>query len=153
MPSGFFHIIIAIALFLVFLSYSPGNAGSMAFAAFLLSSLAPDLDSRNSKIRRYASLTAALAPALFVSVTLDADTVVRLASSVITFASFYVLFSNAPTSHRGKKSLHRVGAAVAVSALIGFLFWFFMGQEFLQITIASFAGYGSHLAIDLLFKK
>ncbi len=153
MPSGFLHIIIATALLMVFLSYFPGNAGGMAFAAFLLSSLAPDLDSRNSKIRKYASVAAALVPALFVVATLDADTAVRLASSVITFASFYVAFSNAPTSHRGKKSLHRVGAAVAVSALIGFLFWFFMGQEFLPITIASFAGYGSHLAIDLLLKK
>ncbi len=153
MPSGFFHIIIAIALLLFFLSYSPGNAGGMAFAAFLLSSLLPDLDSRNSKIRKYASLAAALVPALFVSATLDSDTAVRIISSVITFASFYVVFSNAPTSHRGKKSLHRVGAAAAVSALIGLLFWFFMGQEFLPVAIASFAGYGSHLAIDLLFKK
>lgn len=153
MPSGFLHIIIATALLLIFLSYSPDNAGGMAFAAFLLSSLLPDLDSRNSKIRKYASSAAALLPALFVAATLDADTAVRLVSSVITFSSFYVAFSNASTSHRGKKSLHRIGAAAAVSAAIGVLFWFFTGQEFLPIAIASLAGYGSHLAIDMLFGK
>ncbi|MFH1105616.1 MAG: metal-dependent hydrolase [Candidatus Aenigmatarchaeota archaeon] len=150
MPGGSFHMVAAIALFLALLQNS---SLGVAFAIFLLSSLVPDLDSKNSKIRKYASVAAAVVPALFVAVTLDADTAVRIASSVITFGSFYVMLSNAPTSHRGRKSLHNLGAGAAVSAVLGYLSWFFAGQEFITAAVLSFSGYSAHLAIDWIFNK
>ncbi len=120
--------------------------------AFFAASVIPDIDSKNSKVRKTASVLIPAAVAFLV--VLGADTETRIISGLIAFSAAHIILQSLPISHRGRKSLHRIPVMVMLSVFIGSAVWLVFGSPELWKTVtASLLGCMSHIAADKLLNR
>ncbi len=120
--------------------------------AFFIASVIPDFDSKNSKVRKTASMLIPAAAAFFV--VLGADTETRILSGLIAFSAAHIILKSLPFSHRGRRSLHRAPIMIVLSVSVGSAVWLVFGSpEPWKIVTASLLGYVSHIAADKLFNR
>ena len=153
MPSFYRHILLAISALILLLTPNEPQYASMLLA-FFVSSVFPDIDSRNSSVRKTATLVAPSAVSFFVVLTVDSGMYTRILAGIITFFAAYILINELPLSHRGRRSMHRKSVMLVFSAFIGFAVWKMFGTPDLQwLVAASLLGYSVHMISDEIFNK
>ncbi len=127
---------------------------SVLFTTFFVSSLAPDLDSKNSTTRKSVALIIPALAAFFTVLGIASNVETRILAGISVFFAARAAINSLPLSHRGTKSLHSKKMAILVPLLITAAAWFaFRTPEIWKIATASFAGYASHIAADKALNK
>ncbi len=153
MPSFYQHIILAIFVLLLILTPDKPQYASI-LTAFFISAVFPDIDSKNSAVRKTATLVAPSAISFFVVITINSDLYTRIFAGIIVFFSAHILINTLPLSHRGRRSMHRKSVMLVFSAFFGFAVWTVFKTPDLQWLIAaSLLGYSVHMASDKIFNK
>ncbi|MFH0889522.1 MAG: hypothetical protein V1836_00050 [Candidatus Aenigmatarchaeota archaeon] len=153
MPSFYQHLTIAvIAVALLLLNVMPDY--SVLFLSFLISSLIPDLDSKNSTIRKNAAMIIPAAMSFFVVLNTPTNMETRVLGGVAVFFAAHIAINSLPLAHRGARSLHRAKPAIMLPIMLGMIVWLlFRTPEPWKIITASFLGYASHIAADKVMNK
>ena len=140
------------AVFLILLVSAPQNASLLL--AFFISSVFPDLDSKNSTVRKTASIIMPAILSFFVVFNSNSDLQTGVFAGLVALFASHLLINNLPLSHRGKNSLHRKSPMLLFSLFIGVLVWLmFRNSDLWQIISASLLGYAVHMATDRLFNR
>ncbi len=130
----------------------PDNA--VLLLAFFIASVVPDMDSKNSLVRKTASMLIPSVVAFLVAVNVNTNAEARVASGLVTLFAAHVIIQALPASHRGRKSLHRIPVMILLPVFIGSSVWFVFGSpELWKVVAASFLGCVSHMTADKLLKR
>ena len=170
MPSFYQHAILATAAIFLVLLFGATQYASLMLA-FFIANVFPDIDSKNSTVRKNASIIIPALLSFFVVLNLNSDASFalqnccsfpdgKLALSTRIFAGLIALFAShvtitsLPLSHRGKKSLHSKLFMLLFSALLGTVVWtVFKTPDLWTLIAASMLGYATHMAADKLFNR
>ena len=153
MPSFYQHIAFAAtAIFTILLLAEPRYAAF--FLAFFIASVFPDLDSKNSTVRKSASLILPAALSFFTVFNFNSDLTTRILAGLIVLFASHMAIVALPLSHRGKRSLHRKLFLLLFSAVIGIAVWWVFGKtSLLPIIISAMLGYATHIVADKMFSR
>ncbi|MBI1972015.1 MAG: hypothetical protein HYS53_01815 [Candidatus Aenigmarchaeota archaeon] len=122
--------------------------------AFFIASVFPDMDSRNSTVRKAASTVIPAVLSFFVVFSLGPDFLTKAFAGLVTLFASYFLINALPLSHRGKKSLHRRPVMLVFSLFLGSGIWIASkAQDLWPLVAASLLGYAVHMITDKLFNK
>ncbi|MBI4167491.1 MAG: metal-dependent hydrolase [Candidatus Aenigmarchaeota archaeon] len=140
------------ALFLVLLTWEQQYASMML--AFFMASVFPDIDSKNSTVRKNASITIPAILSLFVVFNPDLDLQTRIFAGMVALFASHIAIESLPLSHRGKRSLHTTPLMLIFSVLIGIAVWMtFRTPNLWQLIVAALLGYATHMTADKLFNR
>ena len=146
------HLIFGLILAICFIGFfyffqigiSPQVIVSMVIAT-MFTSLLPDVDMKNSKIRNFISLISA-STISFVFLFFKRD---EWYLSIIYFIFLYIFFKNIPTKYRGVTHTFKFSFffSLVLVAIFYFLFNLDLENSFLWFVII-FSGYSLHLLLD-----
>ncbi len=153
MPNWKIHITLTLFLYLIFINlFSLGIKASIAAILLLIfSSLLPDLDHPKSKIRNFVTGLSFLLTFVSLFLVLNYELEAKLVVSLLGSSVVYILFSNLPFKHRGKKSLHQWHLAFFVPLCFAAVFYI-IGINYLLAFFVLF-GYFVHLLLDRIGLK
>jgi len=153
MPNWKIHIVLTVAIYLVFINIFSFDIKLSIAAIFLLifSSLLPDLDHPKSKIRSFVTGSLFFVMFIFLFALLEYESVSKIVTSLLGASLIYVFFSNLPLKHRGKKSLHQWHLALFIPFCFAVVFYIF-GMNYLLAFFVLF-GYFVHLLLDRIGLK
>ena len=153
MPNWKVHIALTLFLYLIFINIFSFEI-KLSIAAILLlifSSLLPDLDHPKSKIRNFVTGLSFLLTFVSLFLVLNYELESRLVVSFLGSSLIYVLFSNLPFKHRGRKSLHQWHLSLFVPFCFAVVFYI-IGINYLLAFFILF-GYFVHLLLDRIGLK
>lgn len=153
MPSFYQHVILAVfAGFLVLLVGAPKYAPLLL--VFFMAAVFPDLDSKNSTVRKTLSMVIPAALSFFVVLKYGQDLPTRISAGLVAFFASRMAMAALPLSHRGKRSLHRPFLMLPVSVLLGLAVWIaFKTPDLWQLMAAALLGYATHIIADRMFGR
>ncbi|MBI4177184.1 MAG: metal-dependent hydrolase [Candidatus Aenigmarchaeota archaeon] len=150
MPSFYQHIVLAVAAVIVILAVAQPQYASLLLA-FLAAAVFPDVDSKNSTVRRSVSMFVPAVLSFFAVFNTDASVEARVSAGVVTLFAAHIAMGSLPLSHRGRHSLHRMLPMLLVSAAIGAAVWMvFKIPGIWMLVLAALLGYATHMAADRL---
>lgn len=141
---------LAVAAIVAFLTVVRTEYASLLLA-FFVAAVFPDLDSKNSTVRRSASIIVPAILSFFAVFETNANMETRASAGIIVLLASYMLIESLPLSHRGRRSLHRTLPMLLVSAAVGFVVWaMFKAPDIWLLFMAALLGYATHMASDKL---
>ncbi len=119
-----------------------------------MASVFPDIDSKNSAVRKNASIIVPAVLSLSVVFNPGLDLQTRIFAGMVTFFASHITIASLPLSHRGKRSLHTAPLMLVFSVLIGIAVWMtFRTPELWQLVVVALLGYTAHMTADRFFNR